>query len=352
MKIVLVAGGTGGHIYPAIALAEKLIEKGHDISFIGSNNRMEKDIIPSNGFKYTGLDVLSTSGGIKNKINSVLSMIKAYKECLNLLNGQDMVIGFGNYISVPVILAAKKLKLKTVLHEQNSFVGKANKFLDKSVDLIIGSYEENLKQFKNPNTFVLGNPQASKAMSVKKDSKVIKELGLNPKKKTVVIFMGSLGSATITQEMIQFFKLLDGSYQVVYATGKAYYKQVRDNIEDTDFLKIFERIDGINVMINSDLLVSRAGATTLAEICAIGMPAILIPSPFVPNNHQYYNALALTSKDGAIMLEEKDFTALKLNECIKGIINDDARLNMLHENALKLSNRNVMEDIIEKLENI
>ena len=108
----------------------------------------------------------------------------------------------------------------------------------------------------------------------------------------------------------------------------------------------------VNLMKNSDLLVSRAGATTLAEICAIGMPAILIPSPFVPNNHQYFNALALTDKDGAIMLEEKDFTANKLNKCIKSIINDDERLNALHENALKLSNKNVMEDIINKLESI
>lgn len=352
MKIVIVAGGTGGHIYPAVALAEKLIERKHEITFIGSNNRMEKDVIPALGFKYIGLDVLSTAGGIKDKAASVLSMVKAYKRCLNILKDQDMVIGFGNYISVPVILAAKKLKIKTAIHEQNSFVGKANKFLDSKVDLVIGSYEENKKQFNNPNTLILGNPQASKAMKVKENKKVIKDLGLDPNKKTVVIFMGSLGSATITKKMIEFFKLIDGTYQVIYATGKNYYQEVRNNVKDSEYLKIFERIDGINVMKNSDLLVSRAGATTLAEICAIGMPAILIPSPFVPNNHQYFNALALTDKDGAIMLEEKDFTASKLNECIKSIINDDERLKVLHKNALKLSNKNVMEDIINKLESI
>lgn len=348
----MVAGGTGGHIYPAIALAEKLIEKGNDVSFIGSNNRMEKDIIPASGFKYTGLDVLSTSGNIIDKFKSIISMIGAYFKCLKLLKGTDLVIGFGNYISVPVLLAALKLKIKTAIHEQNSFVGKANKFLDTRVDLVIGSYKENLKQFKNPNTFILGNPQSAKALNIKEDKNVIKNLGLDPKKKTVVIFMGSLGSATVTKVMMDFFKLLDGSYQVVYATGSSYYKEVREKCCDTEYLKIFERIDGINVMKNADLLVSRAGATTLAEVSAIGIPTILIPSPFVPNNHQYFNGLALVEQNAAIMLEEKDLTSTTLKNSIDSIIDDDVKLKQLHDNAIGLANKNVMEDIISKLESI
>lgn len=348
----MVAGGTGGHIYPAIALAEKLVELGNEVSFVGSNNRMEKDVIPASGFKYTGLNVLSTSGNVIDKVKSILSMISAYFACLKLLKGTDLVMGFGNYISVPVLLAAIKLNIKTAIHEQNSFVGKANKFLDTKVDLIIGSYKENLEQFKNPNTFILGNPQAAKALKVKKNKKIIENLDLDPKKKTVVIFMGSLGSATVTKVMIDFFKLLDGSYQVIYATGSAYYKTVRSSVEDTDYLKIFERIDGINLMKNADLLVSRAGATTMAEVCAIGVPTILIPSPFVPNNHQYFNGLALVKKNAAIMLEEKDLSSASLKNSIDSIINDDEKLKQLHDNALALANSNVMEDIISKLESI
>ena len=352
MKIAMVAGGTGGHIYPALTLAQALQDRGHQVSFIGSNDRMEKDLIPSRGFAYTGLDVYTTRGGLFQKIKSLLSIIRAYFTCLDLLKDYDMAIGFGNYISLPVMKAARKLGLKSVIHEQNSFVGRANRLLDNDVDLIIGSYEENLKQFSNPNIKILGNPQSTKAFGIKKNEEVLKELGLDPNKKTVVIFMGSLGSSTVNEKLIEYFKKLDGSYQVVFATGKSHYDDVISKVEQNDYLKIFERIDGINVMANSTLLVCRAGATTLCEICSIGMPAILIPSPFVPNNHQYYNGKALTDRNAAIMIEEKDLSSELLNDTINDLINDDARLKELCDNARKLSNPHVLDDMIEAIENI
>ena len=352
MKIAMVAGGTGGHIYPALTLAEALENRGHQVSFIGSNDRMEKDLIPSKGFEYTGLDVYTTRGGVFQKIKSLLSIFMAYFTCRKLLKGYDMVIGFGNYISVPVMLAGRHLKLKTVIHEQNSFVGRANRMLDRYADLIIGSYEENRKQFSNPNVKILGNPQSSKAFGISANREVLKELGLDPDKKTVVIFMGSLGSSTVNEKLIDYFRMHDGSYQVVLATGRSHYEDVLEKIKPNDYLKIFERIDGINVMKNSTLLVCRAGATTLTEICAIGMPAILIPSPFVPNNHQYYNGKALTDKDAAVMIEEKDLSGELLNKTINSLINDDARLRELSDNARKLSNPNVLNDMIDAIEAI
>lgn len=352
MKIAMVAGGTGGHIYPALSLAEELEKKGHDITFIGSNDRMEKDVIPAHNFKYIGLDVYTTRGSIVQKIKSLYSIAKAEKQCEKLLNGFDMAIGFGNYISIPVMQAACRLKLKTIIHEQNSFVGRANRILDTKVDLIIGSYKENLKQFKNKNIKILGNPQSSKAYSIKKDEKVIKDLGLDPNKKTVVIFMGSLGSSTVNEKLIEYFELLDGSYQVIYGTGKLHYEQAIKSSPKKDYLKIFERIDGINVMKNSTLLICRAGATTLSEIEAIGMPAILIPSPYVPNNHQYYNGKALVDNGAAIMIEEKDLTADLLSKRVSDIINDGKLLNSLSQNALKLGNPNVLEDMIKEIESL
>ncbi len=348
----MVAGGTGGHIYPALTLAEALMQKGHRITFIGSNDRMEKDVIPARGFEYIGLNVYTTRGGIFQKAKSLLSIAKAYFDCQKLLKGYDMAIGFGNYISVPVMEAAAKLHLKTVIHEQNSFVGRANRMLDEKVDLIIGSYEENLKQFKNRNTKILGNPQSSKAYEVKKDEKVLKDLGLDPKKKTVVIFMGSLGSSSVNEKLYEYFPMTDGSYQIIFATGASHYKEALEKVKQNDYLKVFERIDGINVMKNSTLLVCRAGATTLSEICAIGMPAILIPSPFVPNNHQYYNGKALTDKNAALMIEEKDLSAEKLNALINSVINDEEKLKTLSENAAKLGNPNVLNDIVEAIEKL
>ncbi len=348
----MVAGGSGGHIYPALALAEGLKEKGHDITFIGSNDRMEKDVIPQNGFDYIGLDVVTTRGSIIQKIKSILSIVKAYFRCLKLLKGYDLAIGFGNYISIPVMMAAVKLKIKTIIHEQNSFVGRANRMLDRKVDLIIGCYEENKKQFANPNIRILGNPQSSKAYNLKKDPKVIEELGLDPSKKTVVIFMGSLGSSSVNEKLLDYFKLLDGSYQVVFATGASHYEKMLSEVKQNDYLKVFERIDGVNVMNNADLLICRAGATTLSEICAIGIPSILIPSPYVPNNHQYYNGKALVDKDAAVMIEEKDLSGDKLNDTVNALINDDERLKEISANALKLGNPEVLNDIINEVENI
>lgn len=352
MKIAIVAGGTGGHIYPALSLAEELEKRGHDITFIGSNDRMEKDVIPQHNFKYIGLDVYTTMGGVSQKIKSLLSIEKAYKKCLDILRGFDMAIGFGNYISIPVMEAACKLKLKTVVHEQNSFVGRANRVLDTKVDLIIGSYKENLKQFKNKNIKILGNPQSSKAYTIKKNANVISDLGLDPNKKTVVIFMGSLGSSTVNEKLIDYFKTLDGSYQVVYGTGKLHYDDAIKKSPKRDYLKVFERIDGINVMKNSTLLICRAGATTLSEIEAIGMPSILIPSPYVPNNHQYYNGKALVDCGAAIMIEEKDLNADLLSKTVSDIINDDKLLKDLSSNALKLGNPNVLEDMIREIEGL
>ena len=352
MKIIMVAGGSGGHIYPALALAEALKEKGHSITFIGSNDRMEKEVIPEKGFEYIGLDVYTTRGGILQKIKSLLSIAKAYFECKRILKGFDLAIGFGNYISVPVMEAAISLKIKTVIHEQNSFVGRANRMLDKKVDLIIGCYDEVLSQFENPNIKILGNPQSSKAYHLEKDSNVLKDLGLDPDKKTVVIFMGSLGSASVDKVLLEYFKMLDGSYQVIFATGKAHYEKILSEVKQNDYLKIFERIDGAAVMKNSTLLVSRAGATTLSEISAVGIPSILIPSPFVPNNHQYYNGKALVDKNAAIMIEEKDLNASRLNDTINNVINDEERLKTLSQNARKMGNPNVLDDIIDAIEKI
>jgi len=350
MKIAMVAGGSGGHIYPALALAEALKERGHEITFIGSKDRMEKDVIPAKGFDYIGLDVFTTRGSIFQKIRSILSIIRAYFKCLGLLKGYDLAIGFGNYISIPVMLAAIKLKLKTIIHEQNSFVGRANRLLDKKVDLIIGCYEENKKQFANPNIRILGNPQSSKAYHLEKDPEVIAKLGLDPKKKTVVIFMGSLGSASVNEKLLDYFKLTDGSYQIIFATGSSHYEKMLKEVKQSDYLKVYERIDGVNVMKNATLLICRAGATTLSEICAIGIPSILIPSPYVPNNHQYYNGKALCDKNAAVMIEEKDLSGAKLNDTVNELLNDEKRLKQLADNALKLGNPEVLSDIIIEIE--
>ena len=352
MRIIIASGGTGGHIYPAITLAQALQKAGHKITFVGSTGRMEKDVIPAAGFDYIGLDMKIPGGSLINKANSFVSIVKAYYKCREIVKDYDLAIGFGNYISVPLVMAARNRGLKTVIHEQNSFAGKANKYLDQKVDLVIGSYEENKKTFKNPHTLILGNPQSSKAFNIKKDPEVLLNLGLDPDKKTVVIFMGSLGSQTVNKVVIEYLNSLKGDYQVIYASGKQNYAKARAAVKKKDYICVKEAVDGVKVMANSSLLVSRAGATTLSEICAMGMPSILIPSPYVPNNHQFYNAMALIDKNAALLLEEKDLSPAFLKAIIEKSINDEELLKSLHENAIKLSNPKVLDEIVKEIEKL
>ena len=352
MRIIIASGGTGGHIYPAITLAQALQKAGHKITFVGSTGRMEKDVIPAAGFDYIGLDMKIPGGSLINKANSFVSIVKAYYKCREIVKDYDLAIGFGNYISVHLVMAARNRGLKTVIHEQNSFAGKANKYLDQKVDLVIGSYEENKKTFKNPHTLILGNPQSSKAFNIKKDPEVLLNLGLDPDKKTVVIFMGSLGSQTVNKVVIEYLNSLKGDYQVIYASGKQNYAKARAAVKKKDYICVKEAVDGVKVMANSSLLVSRAGATTLSEICAMGMPSILIPSPYVPNNHQFYNAMALIDKNAALLLEEKDLSPASLKAIIEKSINDEELLKSLHENAIKLSNPKVLDEIVKEIEKL
>ena len=352
MRIIIASGGTGGHIYPAITLAQALQKAGHKITFVGSTGRMEKDVIPAAGFDYIGLDMKIPGGSLINKANSFVSIVKAYYKCREIVKDYDLAIGFGNYISVPLVMAARNRGLKTVIHEQNSFAGKANKYLDQKVDLVIGSYEENKKTFKNPHTLILGNPQSSKAFNIKKDPEVLLNLGLDPDKKTVVIFMGSLGSQTVNKVVIEYLNSLKGDYQVIYASGKQNYAKARAAVKKKDYICVKEAVDGVKVMANSSLLVSRAGATTLSEICAMGMPSILIPSPYVPSNHQFYNAMALIDKNAALLLEEKDLSPASLKAIIEKSINAEELLKSLHENAIKLSNPKVLDEIVKEIEKL
>ncbi len=351
MNIAIVTGGSGGHIYPALTLAKALVSKDHDITFIGTNDRMEKDVIPEAGYKFIGLDIKTTRGGIIQKSKSLVSIYKAQSAAKKILKGYDIVIGFGNYISVPVILAAKKLGIKTVLHEQNSYVGRANRLLDKKVDLVIVSYEDSLATFKNPNKACLGNPQSSLALDVTQDDDILRDVGLDPDKKTVLMFFGSLGSESVQRVVLEYLQdLKDIDYQIVYATGSKHYTKALPYANDK--IKIVEKVDGVKMMKASDILVSRAGATTLAEISAIGIASILIPSPYVPNNHQYYNAMALVDRDAAIIIKEKELTASVLKKTIEDVLGDDDRRISIANNARSLNNDHVLEDIVARIEDL
>ncbi len=351
MKIAMVAGGTGGHIYPALTLADELKKRGHELVFMGAKERLERKIVPERGYELIAYDIHTTSGGPWSKFLSLVTMAKTYFKAKKDLKDYDLVIGFGNYISLPIVKAAKKLGIKIVLHEQNSFLGKANKMLYKDCDLLIASYKESIKDLKDQKAIYIGNPQSSIARLYKYDEKLVKELGVDPDKKIVTIFMGSLGSESVNKVLKAYFESCsDIDYEIIFATGDKEYHKFKDL--KLDHVHVFQRIEGARVMASSDLVITRSGASTIAEIIALHTPAILIPSPYVANNHQYYNAKVLSDKKAALLLEEKELNAYKLKETVEAVLNDQEERKALSDNLKAFDAGDVVQMIIEEIDKL
>ena len=356
MRVVIVAGGTGGHIYPAIAIMNKIkeMEKSSEFLYIGTTDRMEKDIIPKLGIKFVGIEM---SGLNRKNIFSNISVLKKYnaavKKAMEVISEfkPDVVVGAGGYITAPVLYAAHKLKVPVLIHEQNSIPGVSNKFISNFADRICVSLPNSLNLFPKNKVVYTGNPRSEEIMSVKKKSK--RSLGFDENKKLVVVVMGSLGSTTMTQkikELIPAFK--DKNYQVLIITGKKYYNDYKD-INISDNVKIVPFMDDLICLLkDSDLIVSRAGASTIAEITAIGLPAILVPSPYVTNNHQYKNAKELEDKGACIIVSEDDFSKDKIIlEIDKLFDNKDLYENMVN-NSKSLGISDSATRIYNEIKNI
>lgn len=326
MKIVITAGGTGGHIFPALAVINKFKEKDKNSKFlyIGTTDRMEKDIIPKENIDYVGIEMLGIN---RHNIFKNFRVIKCYINAVKKAKEElikfkpDLVIGFGGYISAPVIYAAKKLNIKTMIHEQNSIPGVSNKFLSKFADEILISFEESKKYFEHNNIVYSGNPRSEQIKDVKKISKTT--LGFKKELPLVIIVMGSLGSMTITNKLKNIVSSFKGKkYQVLLITGKNYYDEYKD-IKLPSNVKIMPFYDNlIAIMKDADLMVTRSGASTIAEITSIGLPSIMVPSPYVTNDHQMKNAKALEDDGACKIIEEENFNANNLIKLIDEIISN------------------------------
>ena len=354
MKVMIATGGTGGHIYPATALAQIMLEKKPEteIVFFGSSNRMEAKVIPEMGYKFYGLEMTGTNGGLAAKMKSAVSLIKAEIRCRKILKDEkpDICMGFGNYISVPLIRAAQSAHIPTVLHEQNSFAGKANKFLANKCDAVVTCYECNKEQMPKANIRLLGNPQAALAAETEWDPAVLEKIGLNPDIPFAVFMMGSLGSSSVSKVIDEACPLFDHDFQVVIAAGKS--NEYKFSYQSNDRIKIVDYVDGKKMLKGCALAVTRAGATTMAEIAATGAPSVLIPSPYVPNNHQYFNAMELVKQDAAAILEEKDLNAESLSAMVNSLMKDPERRKNMSERAKASGRTDAAEQIIKLLEEL
>lgn len=356
MRVIISAGGTGGHIYPALAIINKIKEREpkSEFLYIGTHNRMEKDIIPNLGIPFKSIEIY---GFYRKKLYRNFKTIKCfyngYKECKKIIREfkPDIVIGVGGYVTGPVIYAASKLGYPTFIHEQNSIPGKCNNFLSKYASLIGVSFESSIKAFPEYKTVYTGNPCSEDA--IKKPAMEKSEFGLKDNKKLVLIVMGSLGSSKINdffKDSIAMFNNKD--YEVLYVTGKDSYDSFK-KIKIPNNVKIVPYIENMTrIMKKTDVMVSRAGASTLSEITALNIPSILIPSPYVPDNHQFKNAMDLVKNDSAIMLEESALKGDSLVRTIDMLITDDKKMRTMRSNLKKSSVPNsatLIYDNIRKL---
>ena len=353
MKVIMVAGGTGGHIYPALAILNKIKEKepNTEILYIGTCDRMEKDIIPSLSIPYVGIEMEGLNR--KNPFSNVSVMkkfLKAISKAKKIIKDfqPDIVIGAGGYITAPVLYAAHKLGIPILIHEQNSIPGVSNKFIGNFADKICVSLPNSLELFPKEKVVYTGNPRSEEILSIEKKKK--STLGFEQNKKLVVFVMGSLGSTTMTEklkELIPFFR--EKTYQVLIITGKNYYDNYKE-VDTPSNVKILPFMDDlIQLLKDTDLIVSRAGASTIAEITAIGLPAILVPSPYVTNNHQYKNAKELEDNGACKIVREEEFSKEKIIEEIDLILSDEKSYQEMVSNSKKLGKEDSATKIYEEV---
>jgi UDP-N-acetylglucosamine--N-acetylmuramyl-(pentapeptide) pyrophosphoryl-undecaprenol N-acetylglucosamine transferase len=352
MRVVISAGGTGGHIYPALAIVNKIksIEPDSEFLYIGTHNRMENDIVPKAKIPFESIEIYGFSKNILKDFKTSFCLVKSYKRCKKLISSfnPDVVIGVGGYVTAPVIFAAKKLGYKTVIHEQNSLPGKSNQFLSKYSDMIFVSSLSSMKYFPSDKTFFTGNPCSEDALC----SPIVdrEKYGLSKSKRFILIVMGSLGSGRINDYLVNSMNMFnDKDYEILFVTGKSNYDDVAKNNFPSN-VHVVSYVDGMTgLMKSASLIVSRAGASTISEIIALNLPSILIPSPYVANNHQFVNAMDLVSSGGALMIEEKNLKGDILVRKIDDLLSDCEKIKSMKESLKSMMVSNSALLIYENL---
>ena len=367
MKVLFAGGGTAGHINPALAIADYIKTRHPDaqISYIGTAEKLEAKLVPAKGYDFYTIKVAGfrrslSPKAILHNISAVklaaTSMMSA-KKIIKKIN-PDIVIGTGGYVSGPVLKAAQKLGLKTAIHEQNAFPGVTTKMLAPNADKVMLAMGEAKKYLKlNKEPVVTGNPIRSELLSI--DRKTARQkLGLG-EKPLILSFGGSLGARRINEAISDVIKWHNGTnkFYHIHGTGKVGYEDMLANLNGTelcDDIKIREYIDDMDVcMAAADLVICRAGAITLGELQACGKPSILIPSPYVAENHQYHNALTLKKDGAAELIEEKDLTGQSLINMVDSLFADSDKLCKMataaKENAIVDTNERIYKIIMELL---
>ncbi|OIK14031.1 undecaprenyldiphospho-muramoylpentapeptide beta-N-acetylglucosaminyltransferase [Bacillus sp. MUM 116] len=363
MKIVVSGGGTGGHIYPALALIREIQKQAKDAEFlyIGTKNGLESSLVPKANIPFKSIHITGFRRKISfENIKTIFRFLKGTRNSKKILKEfkPDVVIGTGGYVCGPVVYAAAKLGIPTIIHEQNSVPGLTNKFLSRYVNKIAICFEEAKEYFPLEKVVYTGNPRASEVIG-NDGVKGRLSVGLSTTTPAVLIFGGSRGAKPINDAVVKSLSDFGSkTYQVLYITGDVHFEDVKKEVEligNPSNVMIKPFIHNMpEVLAGIDLVVSRAGATTLAELTSLGIPSILIPSPYVTNNHQEKNARSLSENGAAKILLEKDLNNKSLVESIDQILLNKEKLKEMKNKAKKIGvpdSANRLYDLIKKLRN-
>lgn len=348
MRVIMTGGGTGGHIYPAIAIADKIMERtqNSEILFVGTKRGLEKELVPKHGYD---IKFITVSGINRKNLLKNIKVIKDYqkgkKEAARIIDEfkPDVVIGTGGYVSGPVVKVAAEKGIKCYVQEQNAFPGITNKMLEKKVENVFLGFEDGGKFFKQPEKHIVtGNPVRADFFDIDKE-KCRKELGIDENEFVILSFGGSQGAGRINKAMLDVVKEYNGKkgVRVIFGTGKFYNEPILTELEELgvkleENIQVMQYIDNMQTYLGaSDLVVSRSGALTVSEIALCGKPSILIPSPNVTGDHQTYNARALSDKGGAMLLEEKNLTGKLLFEKIETLRLGDGLLEEMAQQCAR-----------------
>ncbi len=361
MRYLISGGGTGGHIFPAVSIANALkeLDPEADILFVGALGRMEMERVPQAGYKIVGLPVrgFNRSQPWKN-VSVLMDLYKSIRQVKKIIRDfrPDVGVGVGGYASGAAMWAAAQMGIPILLQEQNGFAGVTNKILKDKAAKICVAYEGMERFFPADKIILTGNPVRQNLTSGIKNQK--------SKNKNLLIIGGSLGARTINEAILAGLpELQKAGIHVVWQTGKVYYDKIINSEAykravgtingktDTPWLECLDFLSDMpDRYANADLVISRAGASSISELCLLGKPAILVPSPNVAEDHQTHNALALVNKDAAVLVRDADAAAQLVPTALE-LIRDDKRLEQLHTNVLKLaqkdSARRIAEEVIQ-----
>lgn len=365
MKVIITGGGTGGHIYPALAIANKIKNsyKDAEILYIGTEKGLESRLVPKEGFNFQPIRVKGFSRKLsKDTFKSIKELAFGMNDARKILKefSPDLVIGTGGYVCGPVVFLAALRKIPTMIHEQNAFPGVTNKILSKVVDRVAASFQESIARFKNlEKVKITGNPVRQDLFEIDNDM-AYKELGLKKNIPFILCFGGSGGQKSLNDAMFKFIvKNINSNIQILHITGERFYEKFISDLKNVgietlnDNIKVmpyfYEMPKALNI---ADITITSGGAITIAELTAIGVPAIIVPKAYTAENHQEYNAKALESKGAGIMIKENELTYELLSEKIFDLLESPSKLQTMSKNSKKIGIKDADDKILELIKEI